>query len=102
MIAACPNCSARYRVDSEKIGPDGARLRCAKCEAVFRVRVPEAPAAPVAAVEPPRAAAPPEPAAPTPAASAVSPLVTVWPTRATRFGASTGTSGSRPSSTIWS
>lgn len=42
MIAACPRCAARYRVDPERIGPQGARLRCAKCEAVFRVRSPEA------------------------------------------------------------
>lgn len=41
MIAACPRCSARYRVDPERIGPDGARLKCAKCESVFRVRAPE-------------------------------------------------------------
>jgi len=42
MIAACPRCSARYRVEPERIGPEGARLRCARCEAVFRVRTPEA------------------------------------------------------------
>ena len=48
MIAACPRCSARYRVDRERIGPEGARLRCARCEAVFRVRVPSADASSVA------------------------------------------------------
>ena len=42
MVVACPKCSARYRVDRAQIGPDGARLRCAKCQAVFRVRTPEA------------------------------------------------------------
>lgn len=42
MIAACPRCAARYRLDPRRIGPQGARLRCAKCEAVFRVRSPEA------------------------------------------------------------
>jgi len=42
MIAACPKCSARYRVDEAKVGPQGARLRCAKCNAVFRVRAPGA------------------------------------------------------------
>jgi predicted Zn finger-like uncharacterized protein len=42
MIAGCPKCSARYRIDSEKLGPDGARLRCTKCEAVFRVTPPPA------------------------------------------------------------
>jgi len=42
MIAACPKCEARYRVDEAKVGPDGARLRCARCSAVFRVRAPGA------------------------------------------------------------
>ena len=50
MIAGCPKCSARYRVDAERIGPDGAKLRCTKCSAVFLVRAPKAPAA--AASEP--------------------------------------------------
>ncbi len=59
MIAACPKCQAKYRVDAERLSPEGARLRCAKCEAVFRVRAPDAPqaAAPVA----PAAVAPPQP-----------------------------------------
>jgi predicted Zn finger-like uncharacterized protein len=42
MIAGCPKCSARYRIDAGKLGPDGARLRCTKCEAVFRVTPPPA------------------------------------------------------------
>ena len=40
MIVACPRCEARYRVDEAKIGANGARLRCARCEAIFRVRAP--------------------------------------------------------------
>jgi predicted Zn finger-like uncharacterized protein len=56
MIAACPKCSARYRVDPERIGPDGARLKCARCTSVFRVRAPEPSGQPVA--EPPAAEAP--------------------------------------------
>jgi predicted Zn finger-like uncharacterized protein len=57
MIAACPTCGARYRIDVAKLPADGARLRCARCEAVFRVRPPaEASAA--------RSAAAPAPAAP--------------------------------------
>jgi predicted Zn finger-like uncharacterized protein len=40
MIAACPRCAARYRIEKEKLRADGVRLRCAKCEAVFRVRPP--------------------------------------------------------------
>ncbi len=46
MVAGCPKCSARYRVDPDRIGPDGAKLRCTKCSAVFLVRTSKAPAAP--------------------------------------------------------
>ena len=73
MIAACPKCSARYRVDPEKLGA-GARLRCTKCEAVFRVQAPKAdpvvavPQAPepdvVAAAHSPQAPAAPAPETP--------------------------------------
>jgi predicted Zn finger-like uncharacterized protein len=67
MIAGCPKCGARYRVDREKLGSSGVRLRCAKCEAVFRVRAPEAPEpAPTAPVPTP---------APADAAEAKSPAV---------------------------
>ncbi len=45
MIAACPKCQTRYRVEPEKLGPDGARLRCSQCSAVFRVRLPASPSA---------------------------------------------------------
>jgi predicted Zn finger-like uncharacterized protein len=75
MIAACPKCDAKYRVDEAKIGAEGARLRCAKCQAVFRVRAPAA-AAPAAPPEPEtrvvEQVAPPasRPAAPAPAARA--------------------------------
>jgi predicted Zn finger-like uncharacterized protein len=49
MIAACPKCSTRYRIERDKIGPDGVRLRCTRCTSVFRVRAPE----PVAAAPEP-------------------------------------------------
>ncbi|HIF95258.1 MAG TPA: response regulator [Myxococcales bacterium] len=54
MVAGCPKCSVRYRVDPDRIGPDGAKLRCTKCSAVFLVRVPRADATPskVQPVEP--------------------------------------------------
>ncbi len=42
MIAGCPKCDARYRVDAERIGENGAKLRCTKCSAVFLVRAPKA------------------------------------------------------------
>ena len=31
MIIACPSCDARYLLDPAKIGPDGRRVKCAKC-----------------------------------------------------------------------
>jgi predicted Zn finger-like uncharacterized protein len=75
MIAACPKCAARYRIERERLEAGGVRLRCSRCEAVFRVRPPPeeaqpaaAPAAkpaPVAATRPaPGPAAPPAQAAP--------------------------------------
>ena len=60
MIATCPRCSVRYRIAREKLKPEGVRMKCARCEAVFRVRPPaQAPepvpaaAAPVAREEAP-------------------------------------------------
>ena len=51
MIARCPECQTRYRIAREKIGSSGARLRCKKCQTVFRVEAPaDAPAAPPADV----------------------------------------------------
>lgn len=52
MIAGCPKCSARYRVDPERVGPEGAKLRCTKCSALFLVRVPNV-SAPTSAVAAP-------------------------------------------------
>ncbi len=74
MIAACPKCTARYRVDESRIGPDGAKLRCAKCQALFRVLAPPPAAAPSASEAPPTptpvaaepTAAPPPPPVETP------------------------------------
>jgi len=65
MIAACPTCGARYRVDASKLGADGARLRCSRCETVFRVRAPEPAPEPVVAtpVESPAVSEAPAPSA---------------------------------------
>jgi predicted Zn finger-like uncharacterized protein len=63
MIAGCPTCAARYRIDTAKLRPEGARLRCSRCETVFRVQPgieESAPAAPAAS----RAEAPARPVAP--------------------------------------
>lgn len=43
MIARCPECQTRYRIEAEKIGPNGARIRCSQCSAVFRVEPEAAP-----------------------------------------------------------
>lgn len=42
MIAACPNCKTRYRIDPARLGSEGARLRCKRCSAIFRVKGPDA------------------------------------------------------------
>jgi len=42
MIAACPKCGARYRIEKGKLRREGTRLRCSRCEAVFRVSPPPA------------------------------------------------------------
>ncbi len=46
MIASCPGCKTRYRLSPEKIGPQGARIRCKKCGEVFKVNPPDEEAAP--------------------------------------------------------
>ncbi len=72
MIAACPKCAARYRVERERLKPEGLKLRCSRCESVFRVRPPAESAAPepVAAAPEPAQAPAPEPQAPAPQAQA--------------------------------
>jgi len=42
MIAGCPKCGARYRIEARQLRPEGVRLRCTKCQAVFRVTPPGA------------------------------------------------------------
>ena len=65
MVVGCPKCNARYRVDTEKISSNGAKLRCTKCSAVFIVRAPRTPEAeapaPEAPVEAPVQASIPDP-----------------------------------------
>jgi len=51
MIAACPKCGARYRIERGKLRRDGTRLRCSRCEAVFRVSPPPEEAAEIASAE---------------------------------------------------
>ncbi len=45
MQIACPNCNARYLVPDAKIGQDGRRVRCARCETTWKTEgIPPAPA----------------------------------------------------------
>jgi predicted Zn finger-like uncharacterized protein len=81
MIAACPKCAARYRIERERLHAGSVRLRCARCEAVFRVRPPEMPEAAPAPeparetlVEPKRAAPQPVATAEPPPAPAPAPV----------------------------
>ena len=63
MIAACPQCQTRYRLAREKIGPQGARIRCSQCQTIFRVQAPEggAPTPPESRPSPVAASATPAP-----------------------------------------
>ena len=36
MQITCPNCNARYLVPDAKIGQDGRRVRCARCETIWK------------------------------------------------------------------
>lgn len=35
MILTCPDCSARFAVDADKLSPDGRRVKCGKCAHVW-------------------------------------------------------------------
>lgn len=37
MIIACPECSARFKVSDSKVKPTGTKVRCARCNSVFKV-----------------------------------------------------------------
>lgn len=56
MILTCPDCSARFAVEAEKLGPDGRRVKCGKCGHVWfestPVPDPEDQAEPVTPVTP--------------------------------------------------
>lgn len=59
MIARCPQCQTRYRIAREKIGPQGARIRCSGCQTIFRVQTPPDEATPPSPVPASTAALPP-------------------------------------------
>ena len=50
MIIACPNCEARYRIDDARVGSPGARLRCARCQTLFRLPESAPPSVPSASL----------------------------------------------------
>jgi predicted Zn finger-like uncharacterized protein len=39
MIVRCPECSTGFKLPADRVGPKGAKVRCTKCDHVFRVRV---------------------------------------------------------------
>lgn len=54
MQIVCPNCSARYLAPDDQIGPEGRRVRCAKCGHVWQSDPPPLPdPEPEPEVEPP-------------------------------------------------
>lgn len=57
---SCPNCSATYQLDETKVGPQGRKLKCARCNHIW-VATPPATAPVVAETEMPEVTAP-EPA----------------------------------------
>jgi len=75
VIASCPQCQTRYRLAREKIGPQGARIRCSQCQTIFRVQAPPA-------GTPTPAEARPSPVATPAAAPAPAPRVTPAPAAA--------------------
>src|SRR5512145_1974522 len=41
MIVECPSCQTKYSLPDDRIGPDGANVRCSVCKHVFHVDAPE-------------------------------------------------------------
>jgi len=37
MLIVCPGCKTRFSFDEQKVGADAIKLRCGKCNAIFRV-----------------------------------------------------------------
>ena len=40
MILTCPNCETRYNLPDEKIPAGGAKVKCSKCDQVFKAELP--------------------------------------------------------------
>jgi predicted Zn finger-like uncharacterized protein len=52
MIVSCPSCSARFRLDRQRLGGKRVTLRCPRCRQTFRTEIP-AVTEPVVATTPP-------------------------------------------------
>ncbi len=61
MVIVCPECTTKFRINPERIPDTGAKVRCARCRAVFRATKPLAAAASAASIWPDTATKP-EPA----------------------------------------
>ena len=42
MIIECGKCNAKFKIDDAKIPEKGARVKCKKCQHVFKVEKPKA------------------------------------------------------------
>lgn len=42
MIIRCPECSTGFKLPDERVTPEGTKLKCSRCEHVFRVREDDA------------------------------------------------------------
>jgi len=60
MILSCPDCSTRFAIDADKLGPDGRRVKCGKCAHIWFESAP-APDLDTKADEPPLRVTPLEP-----------------------------------------
>ncbi|MBW2716088.1 MAG: zinc-ribbon domain-containing protein [Deltaproteobacteria bacterium] len=95
MIVACPGCKARYEIEPERLRPEGIRMRCSRCEAVFRVSHPPATAesagasppatTPPVAMPQPEAAGVPAPSLPPPMSSPAPPSAPSAPIQGERL-----------------
>ena len=41
MIVQCEQCDTKFQIADDKVGPDGAWMRCSKCQHVFHVEPPQ-------------------------------------------------------------
>lgn len=72
MILTCPNCSTKFRVKDDAIGPTGRKVKCRNCENVWHA-MPDGMDAPAAPAAPSRTSSTQPAAAPRPAPKPVAP-----------------------------